>query len=328
MVRHAVHGLILLIAISLAPLRADSWAPPHSDPAIPADSTTPPLHHWQYIEYPFFEKDGRIPGSPLFLLSSAEQGLQITVFAPVSNYFDNHRLTARIHRSDGTVLDLTPEEQKDLTRPIGITTAGLGSNRQPDYQTNAFFPWGPNTLGESWIELNTGKETYWLEMPYGFDRNPNDPLPPAQPGGAPQLAPAMKNLTVNDHIVHWRDVQYDLGTIQQGWELGVHQTNSDDTRCNVGVYQGMPRVGWSPTPPNLAVALSDLDNKAAPVNGTLVPSQSPSRVPEKGHIFQLDCPDDNQRGWGKIVITVNDKSYRLVVPSSVYKHGHGHAAVK
>src|ERR1700730_1276120 len=50
---------------------------------------------------------------------------------------------------------------------------------------NYVFPWGRNVLKEAWVELRLPGQRYWLEVPYGFTRNPQERLSPAIAPGRP-----------------------------------------------------------------------------------------------------------------------------------------------
>jgi hypothetical protein len=49
-------------------------------------------------------------------------------------------------------------------------------------------------MEEAWVELVLSGQTYWIELPYGFTRNPADPLPSDARRGKPVFPPTMKTL--------------------------------------------------------------------------------------------------------------------------------------
>ena len=44
------------------------------------------------------------------------------------------------------------------------------------YSLHYVFPWQRNRFDEAWIELALPHDKFWIEIPYGFTRNPSDPL--------------------------------------------------------------------------------------------------------------------------------------------------------
>jgi hypothetical protein len=183
-------------------------------------------------------------------------------------------------------------------------------------------------MDESWIDVSVGEERYWLEIPYGFDRDPRQPLSSSSAVGPPKFCPAMKKSPL-DHVIHWSSVHYDLGKIQNRWRLSLIQSNPGDGQTEVQLYRDDSAVGKS-------VFLWDLYSPRTNV-----------RVLEAGqlivgaHCMGIRLHEDgmrrsdtyalgrtgfgDRRSWGEVEITVGDRSYRTVVPSSVYEYGHGHA---
>ena len=285
-------------------------------------STPVPMHYFDYITYPMLADDGWAPGDPFFTVGYGEktQGLRLDIEGLPSDYFKTHHLTARLHRANGEVVDPTPEGKQMLNSPMSVQTGSPPPGVDPGCQVMTFFPWGPNTMGESWIEVSTGTERYWIEIPYGFDRNPHDLLPPPMPGGPPKIASTMKHLTTHDHVVHWLTVQYDLNEIHNGWSLSLTQSSSDDGQGEAVFYR------WADTPRN-TLRVVDLHGDGTGIIG--VPTASHPRWDgdlQPRDVFLLGRTGDDVRCWGQIEITVDDKSYRVVVPSSLYKYNHGHAA--
>ena len=96
----------------------------------------------------------------------------------------------------GPTKSLPPVRAKDLRLrlhyPDGKVVSPIGGDKEEweggfgdlDYITYLLiytFPWGPNRLEEAWFELQVEDTTYWIEVPYGFTRNPADP-PATRPG--------------------------------------------------------------------------------------------------------------------------------------------------
>jgi hypothetical protein len=188
------------------------------------------------------------------------------------------------------------------------------------------FPWGRNVLEGGWLEVNISGQTYWLEVPYGFTRNPVDPLPTGGQGhGKPSLIPAMRTLGTGDRIVHWSCVHYPLGVIQNGWQLDLQLSNPGDARAEVILYREDSEVGKS-------MFLWDLHSPR-----TTFAIQRPGRILEstcmgirlhedgmrRSDSFWVNRDAAETRCWGTAIIKVDKATYRCVVPSSLFLYQHG-----
>ncbi len=287
------------------------------------------VHHWQFITFPSTLPEGK--HCPSFLCGYDEHvrlGLRLDIMGIMPEFFKTNGITARLYRADGEIVEPTVEGKKLLNNPISINTATRRPGIETPSQVMTFFPWGTNALEESWVEVAMGPERYWVEMPYGFDRNPADPLPPSFPGGPPRFISAMKSLTDHDHVVRWQTVHYDLGVIQNGWRLSLIQSNSVDSESDVVLYRDDVKIGtatsWATDSPTTAVRVWDGTGTLIGSRGTDVHIQDGGM--ERSNRYDIAHNGDEQRCWGQIEISVDDKSYRVVVPSSLYKYAHGHAS--
>lgn len=288
-----------------------------------------PTNIWKYINYPFPKPQEEWNGGPIFFATSGEQygqesrGLRLDIMNIVQgfHFIKTNGITARFYRANGEIVEPTAEGRKHLKLPVAASTGSF-----PDEQlipgVMTWFPWGTNTLEESWIEVSIGSERYWLEIPYGFDRNPTDPLPSSIPGGPPKFVPAMKSLTEHDHVVRWQNVHYDLGRTLDGCELVLIQSNPIDAKSDVDLYSDHgARNVYSP---HTEVRILDAD-------GTVINGRCVNLHLDDNHLRRTDTFDifdrggDGLRCWGQIEISIDDKTYRVVVPSSLYKYTHGRA---
>ena len=292
------------------------------------------VHNWQYIQYPW------IRNSPSFYIGwaaggnertwEASRGLRLDILEIPQGpaFFKTNTITATLYRANGEVVEPTPEGKSLLNSPAYLQTLSSSSG-MPAPQVMTYFPWGSNVLEECWIEVTIPPERYWVEVPYGFDRNPADSLAPANTNGPPQFFP-MKSLAEHDHIVRWENVHYDLGELQNGWRLSLIQSNSDGAGSEVVLYpedvkmssaKSWDAAAWKTNSP--ATVLRVLN-----ATGTIIGSHyinAGLRYDGMGYTYDLDRYADVQRCWGQIEISVGDKTYGVVVPSSLYKYAHGHA---
>jgi hypothetical protein len=265
-----------------------------------------------------------------YVFNEVSRGLRMDILniTPGFAFFKTNAITARLYRANGEIVEPTALGKEMLNAPISANTFSRAGAESPP-QVMTYFPWGSNVLEESWIEVTIASERYWVEIPYGFDRNPEDPLAPSNTNGPPRFVPAMKSLTEHDHVVRWQNVHYDLGEIQNGWRLFLIQSNSDEAESQVVLYPEDIKIGtahswnaaaWKTNSP--ATALRVLD-----ATGTIIGSHyidAGLQYDGMGYMYDLVRNGDDQRCWGQIEISVGDKTYGVVVPSSLYKYAHGH----
>jgi len=283
---------------------------------------------WKFINYPR-------SNAPEFLISSGKQwnqvsrGLRLDIMSIQQGFWflKTNAITARLYRANGEIVEPTAEGKGLLNAPTSISSAAVLPDGGYAPQVMTYFPWGPNALKEAWIAVTIGPERYWLEIPYGFDRNPGDPLPPAAPGGPPTFARSMQSLAEHDHLVQWQNVDYDLGQLENGRYLSLKQSNPFDANSEVVLYKD-PGQGswqsWSLFSPRTVVRL--LDTGGTEVNGRCVNLHLGNDGLRRTDTFYIvDRGAKNTRCWGRIEISVDDQTNQVTVPSSLYKYTHGHA---
>lgn len=211
------------------------------------------------------------------------------------------------------------------------------------------FPWGKNILEEAWIEVSTESSRIWLEIPYGFTRDPKAPNPPPTFDGDARFASAMKHLAgqkkaihvwqvspstcfrvdvskARDVILHWATVQYDSFPIQNGWRLSFTKWNIvEEPPDEVTLYrEDELHRPWDLHSPR--TALRHIENSghalASRCMGIRVHNGGMSRSDTYRIVDKSDESDD-RRSWQKVEIDVEDKTYSIMMPSSLLKNSHG-----
>jgi hypothetical protein len=279
---------------------------------------------WKYINFPF---PTNLSNEPAFLVSSGEQydqvsrGLRLDIMEIVQGveFFKTNSITARLYRANGEIVEPTADGKELLNVPISVSTFS-GPNWKPSPQVMTYFPWGTNALEECWIEVLIGSERYWLEIPYGFDRNPADPLPPSIHAGRPKFVAAMKSLTEHDHVVRWQNVEYDLARTNH-LDLSIKQANPFDAESDLVLYSDVS--AWRLDSPKTAVRILDADGTV--INGVCVNlNLNNNDHLRRTDTFNIGRYGDDLRCCGQIEIRIDDKIYQVTVPSSLYKYVHGH----
>ncbi len=227
-------------------------------------------------------------------------------------------IIVRLHLGEGLM----------AAEPAAKSTAWDATSRGhvATFSRTYFLPWSRNSFDEAWIECRLPSQTYWIEIPYGFTRNPKDPWPATEEQrGDPVFPENMRALPENDRIVPWLHVDYDLGEIQNRWRLSAKVASSFDPAVEVVLYHE-PGVEppWRSDTPQTSVEIKrtgarDLSGPrgAFYLNGLL----------ERNDVFRLGHDDSpgNSRGIGWVAIHVDENSYTFAVPSSLFKPGHGTA---
>jgi hypothetical protein len=232
---------------------------------------------------------------------------------------DASKFVVRLHLSDGTSV-LPKVEGRP---PSWVGAGGMGITWSLQY----FFPWQRNAMEETWVELAMPTQTYWVELPYGFTRNPADPLPTDDKLGEPVFPPTMKALADKDRLVPWLSVEYDLGAIQNGWRLSLELSNPFDAQAEVVLYREDSRVGgsmflWKLHTPLTALAIKNQ-------NGKVILTGDPKaiRLHEDGmrrsDDYSLNRYPSMGREWGAVEIKVDKEVHECLVPSSLFKYMHG-----
>lgn len=219
------------------------------------------------------------------------------------------RLRLRLHYPDGRVV-----EPSYSSPPVTVTSGVVISLR------SFVFPWGRNALEEAWLELEDGDRTYWLEVPYGFTRSPELPLPPAEitDETTPSLAPAMLQAASKDvEIIRWWKVRYDFGPIADGQQLEVDLTHA---ACTLRLRRTKDR--WSIHDPITTVRLEKTDGE------TIVGEQIAARIndaklspSEREDEFTFTYSPLKGRTWGDLIVTVGETSLRRTIPLGTFLEG-------
>jgi hypothetical protein len=233
---------------------------------------------------------------------------------------DPSKFTVQLHLSDGSVI--LPKTDGRRQSWIGISLGGV------TYSLIYVFPWQRNVLEEAWVEFVLPGQRYWVELPYGFTRNPADPLPPEAKRGRPAFPSTMRALDESDRLVPWLHVDYDLGKIQHGWGLTLKLANPFDAQAEAILYRDDSKVGksmflWKLDTPRTTMKIRTTKGRAVEAHAMGIRLHDDGMRRSDDYSFNR-YPADG-RDWGTAVIKVDEKTYDCVVPSSLFKYTHGFA---
>jgi len=229
--------------------------------------------------------------------------------APIA---DEKTISATLHTPGGTH---APANTKDL-HWVGLSNAG-GVTRFLVF----IFPWGRNALDEAWIELRAAGRTYWIEVPYGFARNPDAPELPDRTRGAPVFPATIGPLGDRDALVPWLSVFYDLGPLPNGGRLSLAMENNGDARAKVTLdYDATSRR--SPFTLDTPRVTAEIQ---VPERTVLTGRETGRLLNPRRSIFEFARHSTRipARLWGTVVIEVDGYRTTKTVPSSLFSLLHG-----
>ena len=282
-------------------------------------------HRWRVITFASPSGDKNYPSFSV-RPDDGTKGLCLDIDFRDPEYAKPNMISAILYRENGEAVN-SVGGNLNAPSPEGVTVSpwvpGQPAPPPSAWTAQTSFPWGKNNLDESWIEVSMGQEHYWLEIPYGYDRNPQAPLPPAVAEKRPPFTAPMKTKGDHDHIVPWDEVCYDVLPVQNGYSISLNLSNPGDGIGVVVLYR--EKGPWDLHKPR--TMLKAIDSDGTEINSTCTSIRLDEDL-EYGRddTFSLyRYPYDN-RCWGQIEVKVDDKSYRIVVPSSMYNFGQGHPA--
>jgi hypothetical protein len=186
-----------------------------------------------------------------------------------------------------------------------------------------------NALDEAWFEVRAGSQTWWVELPYGFTRNPAEPEVPAPAGDVPRFPPTMQ-IGSTDILVPWMDVDYDLGsfsTIDQRQQLTLRLANGAIPRAFVTLER--MSVGGGPTRQSLdtprVTASIDLPGRSVTALEVRRGFDYYYRQSTRTNEFVFDDRSGRSSGrtFGTVTVAIEDQRYSVRVPSSLLVRDHG-----
>ena len=307
------------VRLSLPPLPARRDARPPGSPA--------PTSIWQYVYYPPVNLPRSANEQLTFLVGSgghtnqpdqerSQLRFDILWFIPrtgaeMPRAIANPRnIVVRLHTADGRVV--TPRT------PFGWVGTGTGGLSQ--YSLINMFPWSRNALDEAWVEVRLSGQTWWVELPYGFARNPEDPEVPDRARGEPRFPRTMLPLGARDILVPWLAAEYEIGRTPDGVVLSVKLSNTVGARASVRL---------NPQPPNFTRLTLETPRIAVRIEAgrDTVAGRGIARRLHDGHLrtddFSYSTDMQSGRAFGTITITIDGQQYGVRVPSSLFELEHG-----
>lgn len=287
-------------------------------------------HRWDSISYPDLPTQFG-DGTARPVIRKTDDGLQLSLSfgwtdeqAAADGFLmpDGTRIKLALYHPDGSAsIPLDSTFDRGL-----ITTGGRG------YSSGAFqcrFPWYGNQMTEAWLEIKMPQQSFWLELPYGFTRDPDSEKLPTARSGRPQ-ALAKNALPDNALMIQWQSVIYDVGEIQNGWRLTLRQANPFDASSELVLYRNDTEVGksmflWELHSPRTKVTIKRADGSRLESRAISLRLHDDGMRRSDGFQFNRNPDDSESRNWGQMLIEVDDRSRPVTMPSSLFRYVHGHS---
>ncbi len=312
--------LLLVISISAAGI-----AVPDENPSRPGKG----LHSWEAVVYPAlpcpWATKSTVPslsvggrGKARALLFELRLSWSALVEGSL-NEPNPEEITVRLHYPDGTVI--APKRSPGGGLVDGFS-GWIGGLRGGTGYFQRVFPWGKNDLSEAWIELRVPGHVYWLGVPYGFTRDPMEPLCRSEEAGEPKFAPAMRDLENGAKIVNWEYVEYETVFPQKEWNVRLRQSNPFDAACELVLYKEDFR-GWSLFSPRTAVSIEQANLDSLVGDCWNIRKHDDMLRRSDYFKFNRNGGSGDTRCWGTIVVKVGEAEGKALVPSSLFNYVHG-----
>ncbi|MBZ0118705.1 MAG: hypothetical protein K8H88_17020, partial [Sandaracinaceae bacterium] len=303
---------------SAEPEPSEEPADPATDPAAgAAPAVGPGIHEWGRIHF-VSVRHAFGPGTELEAYAEREQdGLRVSLLSRQAEPTPFAQARLRMHLPAGPI---------DPSPPSGLGLSGTsGRGTIPIYQHHAHFAWQGNTMDEAFVEVDLGaRGRFWLELPYGFTRDPSLPLPD-DPRTTARLPAA---IGARDRIVPFRHVRYELGEIENGWRLSANVSNPFDAHVELELYrepggEGSSVYRWALDEPRTSatiVAHGGAEIRSLRILARL--HEDGLRRSDHFHFFRRPA---GGRAWGTLRAVIDGRAHEIRIPSSLYLYTHGTA---
>lgn len=219
---------------------------------------------------------------------------------------------------------------RDTEQPVKLTgeftnNIPAGSGPPPDERNRScrhvfMVPWGPNSMDDAWVVLRLNGRNFWIEIPYGFSRNPDEALEPADPHRSGPVFPVpVARLTREDLVIPWEFVTYRIDDWpKKGAGVWINLSNPDDASAELS----LSRFDGDVREPRAALTIINgkwQNNPGRCVSLTLITSD-----PIRTQMFKFSRSGTDDRRWGSVHLSIGKVTRTFTVPSSLFNYVHGH----
>jgi len=218
---------------------------------------------------------------------------------------------------------------KEKPATLKVTTESMpymGSGPQTEYREHETthvlnVPWTRNALDDAWIVLRFKGHNFWLELPYGFTRNPDDaPVNVKDERTEPVFPVSEDKIGSRDLIIPWEYVTYVVKDAPANTGISLHLANPFDAAGEISLwgFEGDVRE------PRCSLVL--IDGFGREREGDCV-TLALERDRMRRQVFLYGRSPNDCRHWGTVRLVIGEKAHTFSIPSSLFDCGQGHADV-
>jgi hypothetical protein len=310
--------LTLLAGLVMLPAREPADPPPDGPPKE--------KHRWARISFPAPQPWRKEVTMPRFeITNKGAEGMELTFlyYLPPDIWQEKNGKV----KPESVTAQLYLNKEKPAT--IKGTTESMpymGSGPQTEYRnhetTHVFnIPWTRNALDDAWIVLRFKGHNFWLELPYGFTRNPDDPPVNVKETRTDPVFPVSeKQIGRADLIVPWEFVTYQVEDAPANTGISLHLANPFDAAGEISMwgFEGDVRE------PRCSLVLIDGFGRENP-GGCVTLALERDRM--RRQMFHYARSGADCRHWGTVRLVIGEKAHTFTIPSSVFDYVQGHADV-
>jgi hypothetical protein len=179
-------------------------------------------------------------------------------------------------------------------------------------------PFSEHQLAAAWIEIRLPSNTYWLEVPYGLSSpraSNTGELPAAEPNTA---AATSKPAGDKSQILHWRSVQYQFALHDKSYaEIDICNGDYPSVQIHLSKYDR--DNNWM-THPSTLVSYQPSHGQA--MDGVCAKiERSYSQRIDTFNFNNLERDESSHRAWGILSVVIDDQTFQLSAPSSLFWFG-------
>ena len=329
---------------TLGCLQADGK--PEPKPAEPPAAK----HRWKRISYPAilswrkdaittWENEGS--RTPITIRNKGPEGMELSFFYYLPSAYEQERRGES--KPEKVTADLFRNKEKPLKLKGALETHAYygsgGDMERREILCNHTFviPWGPNGLDDGWVRLRLLRQgrSFWVELPYGFTRNPNDPPAPARMDRNRPSFPSVEK-SFGDVVIPWESVTYELEALKPGEAVQEYERRMDGASLEtLKKRSGASLTLSNPFYPAAELTLTGLYGPVQEPRSAISLGGSEGRCISlaileingltRSQMFRWGTMPSEGRQWCTVRITVNNEERVMDVPSSLIFYSHGHA---
>lgn len=271
------------------------------------------IHRWGLAHY---STSSEITGlSFLGTVVQRETGLGVQITLPGGKEAQEQSLTLRIVNEQG--ISYSPMQGNPIPF-MGGFARGPSDHGQWIYM--AEFKWPGNATDAVWIDLQLKGHQFLMELPFGFFRSPEAPLPDLGQSGEVSLPESLREQAAKSTLLPWTLIDYDLGTIQNDWRLSLRMQNGDRPTTELVLYKedvilGHSKEAWKLEEPSTSIRIQE--GTRPPLAAVLLNQRIHNDNMRRSDVYHWPASPNVTRMWVTLLVRVGGREVQRQVPSSI-----------